>query len=481
MAAPSQTRNLWLTIGAAAATLVVVGGVLAGPAILHCHGSDLGFGACLRNEVVKAGLLPHPEPLPPIEDVTPAAPKTVVETPEEPELTLLRAEPDGSLIVAGTGKPGISVQVYANGVVVGEAVAEASGDWVVVPDKPLLAGSAEIRVGIAGRNEPTKQSFVVTINPDRVSEPVVVTSQPAEPEPKPEPAPQLTPSRSFVPPRIEREAPERIIEADVPAELLVPLPPPVEPVPIAKPTIEIDGEADFFAGAGIESAAVRLQVEDPPAPIVIAEAPAEKPEPAPVTPMPATPPTIDAIEIDGEANFFAGAGMEGAVVRLFVENRFVAQAHVEGGRWLVEARGALKLPKQRVRIEMLRPQSTKVSARAEVYFLMDVPEPLPPVGVNAAASGGIGPAGSAEGTAEIALDDPTIPVLRAIPSGDPAKLRFASGKAIIRRGESLWGIARRAYGDGSKYLAIFDANRDQLSSPGEISPGQVFNLPKVQE
>ena len=47
-------------------------------------------------------------------------------------------------------------------------------------------------------------------------------------------------------------------------------------------------------------------------------------------------PTIDAIEIDGTRDFFAGAGAEGAVVRLYVDGTFVADATVVGGRWLVE-------------------------------------------------------------------------------------------------------------------------------------------------
>jgi len=67
--------------------------------------------------------------------------------------------------------------------------------------------------------------------------------------------------------------------------------------------------------------------------------------------------------------------------------------------------------------------------------------------------------------------------MRAVPVGDPEMQRFASGKAIIRRGDNLWTIARRVYGEGVKYTMIWTANTDQIGDPHWIYPGQVFDLP----
>ena len=47
----------------------------------------------------------------------------------------------------------------------------------------------------------------------------------------------------------------------------------------------------------------------------------------------------------------------------------------------------------------------------------------------------------------------------------------------VKSGDSLSKIAKQAYGDGSKWRAIFDANRDQLEDPDLIHPGQVLKLP----
>src|SRR5690606_12144908 len=102
------------------------------------------------------------------------------------------------------------------------------------------------------------------------------------------------------------------------------------------------------------------------------------------TAAPATvPPTIDAIEIEGDRTFFAGAGPDGATVRLYVDNAFIADAQVEGGRWLVEAGSVLTKPNQRIRVDLLRPGSASVIGRAEVDFVVELPAGEEPTAIAA--------------------------------------------------------------------------------------------------
>ena len=42
-------------------------------------------------------------------------------------------------------------------------------------------------------------------------------------------------------------------------------------------------------------------------------------------------------------------------------------------------------------------------------------------------------------------------------------------------GDTLWAIAERFYGDGSKYQVIADASG--ISNPDLIHPGQVLTIP----
>jgi len=47
----------------------------------------------------------------------------------------------------------------------------------------------------------------------------------------------------------------------------------------------------------------------------------------------------------------------------------------------------------------------------------------------------------------------------------------------VVQGDTLSGLAQDAYGDASQYLRIFWANRNQLSDPNLIRPGQQLRIP----
>ena len=48
----------------------------------------------------------------------------------------------------------------------------------------------------------------------------------------------------------------------------------------------------------------------------------------------------------------------------------------------------------------------------------------------------------------------------------------------VQPGFTLWAIARRNYGEGELYVRVYDANREQITDPDLIYPGQVFTIPK---
>jgi nucleoid-associated protein YgaU len=47
----------------------------------------------------------------------------------------------------------------------------------------------------------------------------------------------------------------------------------------------------------------------------------------------------------------------------------------------------------------------------------------------------------------------------------------------VKSGDTLSRIAKELLGDAAAYREIFDANRDQLSDPDKIRPGQVLKIP----
>ena len=47
----------------------------------------------------------------------------------------------------------------------------------------------------------------------------------------------------------------------------------------------------------------------------------------------------------------------------------------------------------------------------------------------------------------------------------------------VTAGDNLSKIAKHFYGNANAWKSIFDANRDQLSDPDRIRPGQILKIP----
>jgi LysM repeat protein len=61
--------------------------------------------------------------------------------------------------------------------------------------------------------------------------------------------------------------------------------------------------------------------------------------------------------------------------------------------------------------------------------------------------------------------------------GSAAAVAAGSGTYTVKPGDTLSKIAKQHLGDANAYMRIFEANRDQLSNPDLIKPGQVLKLP----
>ncbi|MDB5588372.1 MAG: hypothetical protein JWP26_3342 [Devosia sp.] len=606
------------------------------------------MGMCLRGKMVDVGILPTPAvaiaetapatPVPetaavaepevaiaaPGLDVTPPAPapKTAPDTLIAATFGLLRAEPDGSVVIAGSGTPGSEVEVYSNDQLLGKAKVESSGDWVLVPDAPIPPGGTELTLAEAGKQGRAAESFVVVVNDDKKTEPLVVASTPGAAsdilQGLKRPAPGTTTAVAAAEPTAPTPSVDTAIaaapDAATPATAAADTTTPTEPVTAeAVPATAAATEATDQAAAAAEPTAPTADVaattpssETPAtaAPVtaatpdlaIAAVDPTVPAKPVPDVAVSGVSPTIDAIEIEGDKSFFAGGGLEGAVMRLYVDGKYIADATVADGRWLIEAGKVLIKPTQRIRVDMLKAGTADVTARAEVDFQVELPadkptaiaaaEPAKPTVVvpeetapasdlaeiatpsttptaddkaapTELAANTVAPSATSEdksgqssaappavvadvkpaeqpaaaidnavkpeaaatapvetATAEtttptvpaeasepaVAASEPAVtqaaphlqtaeakpavpvaegdvPTMVAVAVGDPETARFASGKAIIRRGDNLWTIARRVYGAGIKYTTIYEANNGQIRNPNRIYPGQVFDLP----
>ncbi len=52
---------------------------------------------------------------------------------------------------------------------------------------------------------------------------------------------------------------------------------------------------------------------------------------------------------------------------------------------------------------------------------------------------------------------------------------------VVQEGDTLFSLAVRYYGTADKFVAIYQANRDVLSSPDHLEPGTVLTIPDLGE
>lgn len=60
------------------------------------------------------------------------------------------------------------------------------------------------------------------------------------------------------------------------------------------------------------------------------------------------------------------------------------------------------------------------------------------------------------------------------PSADEPQ---SGGTYTVQKGDTLWAIAKAKYGNGADYTKIVSANKDKVSNPNLIYPGQVLTIP----
>jgi nucleoid-associated protein YgaU len=69
--------------------------------------------------------------------------------------------------------------------------------------------------------------------------------------------------------------------------------------------------------------------------------------------------------------------------------------------------------------------------------------------------------------------------IKATGGGSGTSAGSGSQTYTVKAGDTLSKIAKEHLGDANAYLDIFNANKDQLTDPDKIKPGQVLKMPGV--
>lgn len=285
----------------------------------------------------------------------------------------------------------------------------------------------------------------------KVTEPVVAAAaltlqSVADPEPSSERDAGLKANVAQPDERIEQaleaveEKPEPKIESTLDTAALLPqaeVPAPATVQPKAKP----DTEAEPAIVAKVEPKKEPQQDA--------AEKQAKKPEAEPSV-------TVQAVEAEEGQVYVAGESTGKGPVRVYIEEKFVGQAKPNPqGQWILKAPKDIDPGQHSVRADKVQDNKGTVTARAEVVFEREADE----VALTPVIAVGTGASVVAAG-ADVNAGKRRIPAM------------------IIRKGDNLWRISRRHYGQGVRYTTIYEANQGQIRNPDMIFPGQVFLLPQ---
>ncbi|NVJ70750.1 MAG: LysM peptidoglycan-binding domain-containing protein [Alphaproteobacteria bacterium] len=91
-------------------------------------------------------------------------------SPVIPEFDLVRISRGGTGVIAGRMAPGAKVELFANGNKVSEVTADENGEWVMILEEPLEAGSVELNLKgreTAGSDVAEADNVVVVSVPER--------------------------------------------------------------------------------------------------------------------------------------------------------------------------------------------------------------------------------------------------------------------------------------------------------------------------
>ncbi|MBK1623899.1 hypothetical protein CKO32_10010 [Afifella marina DSM 2698] len=336
---------------------------------------------------------------------------------------VVRVEPTGEAVIAGRARPNARVEILSNGKVVASAKANATGSFVAIPEQPLAPGSHDLSLRVTqegGASSEEADERVAIVVPETSDGDVLVVAE----------APGRASEILVAPRAAGGEAPDgdRHIAsgssggADNPAALR-----PSESGDAGAPKEHgrdgTDAPADAERTAQDAAGAVGTDAQEL---------------------------TVEAVETDSGTMYVAGAGEPGTTVRVYVDNAPLAETQVnEGGRWVVQSPKDLAEGEVAVRADQLAPSGSDVTARSEVAFTRTLED------------GALVPAAGTASDGSVAVD------------GELAAPR----SIIIRRGDNLWTLSRRNYGQGIRYTTIYAANQDQIRNPDLIYPGQVFTLP----
>ncbi|MNR76855.1 LysM domain/BON superfamily protein [compost metagenome] len=455
---------------------------------------------------------------------------------DTPTFDVLRVEPDGSAVIAGHAAPNSTLEITNGTSVIAKVDVGPSGDFAAVLDKPLPPGDHQIVLKATGKDGKvftSEEVATVSVPADKNGKLLAMVTKPgkasrliAVPEEagKAAAAPAATQPAAGVEVSAAPAAPQSTDVASAPASgTTAPAAAPAMSSELQITAVEIEGSKIFIAGVTKSGRQVRgsadgsvvgqaqaggdghfvidgnanLTVGDHRIAVealgsngqvlVRVEVPFNRPAGDQVAAVASPAPTSPVTVADGGAF----DNLRGQVAKAFSLLKGLYDAgKVPTLESMTAARSATSIALQSLG-EYRLPAGASINATEAVgvtaahanaarKVLEDLPRDVAAVGaaldnLTKLIADTVGPAlaqqfGGAPQT--MASADGTRTFQQA------PLTQSSSNSVIIRRGDTLWQIARRAYGQGVRYTTIYLANEEQIANPDVIQPGQIFGVPE---
>lgn len=459
----------------------------------------------------------------------PASEPSVAASPAEnanklPTFDVLRVEPDGSTVIAGSAVPNSKLEILDGDRVVTTTDVGPTGDFVAVLDNPLSAGDHQLvlrATGKDGKASTSEEIATVSVPKDgKNSELLAMVSKPG------------TASRVITAPKPDTQvasnggtAPSSSDAASAPAGTG-----PTTANDVMVSAVEIEGDKIFVAGMAKASASVvayaddqligkakagpdghfvvdgvmplsvgdhkiRVDVLDDAGKVAVrASVNFNRPEGNQVT--------VAAQSVKPNGGSAAGTVPldEGTLGKLKNDatkafsllNGLFADGKIPGAEELAAARSATEFALRAIvefrtaadaTADVKQQASIAAQAAADALSMLQaLPKDAKSVGDALGKLGADIAQLTAPSTAPAAPNAPATNEIAGDQGGpttiEQAPLAPSNETVIIRRGDTLWQISRRVYGAGVRYTTIYVANEDKITNPDRILPGQIFGLPK---
>jgi nucleoid-associated protein YgaU len=373
--------------------------------------------------------LPESSPQPSTKP-TPEAPRAT--TPAEPTVVptfdVVVIDPSGEGVIAGRASPGWQVSVQSGETKVAAATADDQGEWSAVVEKPLAAGDHSLSLTITspdGTRALTSQERV-RVEVGTATKPAAASDTTASSAPSQVKTPSSPASAA------QSSAPATAPSA--PSQAATAASPKVEQssTPAAQaPAIDVAESRALPAGAEeskLASTGPKLVFK-----------------------------TVDYNDKDAARGSVAITGQSdpGATIKVYSGEELLGTVRADrDGRWSMVAEKTLSIGKHNFRAERIDTATGAASARATVAIERLVPKPP-----------------------EVAAKETRETVTAAAPQGTSGGTFKTKDVYTVRRGDTLWAIAKRYFGSGLRYPTIFQDNRETINDPDLIHPQQQVKVP----